>query len=54
MSCSQKSRKIKIRKKLTRVYEPLTLNRFMILTKYGKHEIKDSATLFSRSEKIDT
>lgn len=31
----------------TRVYEPLTLKLFMILTKYGKEEINDWETFFS-------
>ena len=31
----------------TRVYEPLTVKLFMILTKYGKVEINDWETFFS-------
>lgn len=36
-------RKRKEEKKVTRVYEPLILNFFMVLTKLGKRELNDSA-----------
>jgi hypothetical protein len=35
------------RKALTKVYEPLTLNYLVILTKLGKPEVKDFAAAFS-------